>query len=678
MKYDFPYRHRDLNWLSFNHRVLQEAANDHLPVYERIKFMAIFSSNLDEFFRVRISQLRQLKKVRKKYRKKLETKPTKLVKEILAKVQEQQHFLGTIFHESIKPELEDYGIYLHDEISLKNDHKLLADKWFKEHYEDNLDISYINAGTQSNIFLENQRLYLLVTFNDKDKYGLVKIPKDSGRFITLVKDNHHAHIAFIDDIIKLQLDRFFSNEITGYYSIKLSRDAELYVEDFAEGTLAEKIYKSLEQRNIGEPTRLLYDDSIPDKVIKNVRKSLDLSKIDLVKGGIYHNFDDFFSFPKPFDNPDLYLEPKKEIEHKEFESNEDYFALIDKQDQLIHTPFMSFDYVSNLVNQAANDNTTEFIKISLYRVADDSKLVQALLEAVENEIEVVVFVEAKARFDEKNNIKWGQILEEKGARVIWSFPNIKVHSKALLIQKRIDGEKKRYAYIGTGNFNSKTAKVYCDHGLFTSHKPITKDLYQVFKVLEGDLIIPKPKHLLVSPYNTRQTFEDLIRAEIDEAQLGKPAAIWAKMNQLEDPRIIELLYKASQAGVTITLLVRGFSCLIPGLKNLSENISCYSIVDTYLEHGRIYKFNNAGNPKIFIGSADWMTRNLDRRIEVLVPIYDERIYEELNTILTLQLNDTDKARIHDQSESNNFRKSEKQDVVNSQTEIREYLKKLHS
>ena len=363
----------------------------------------------------------------------------------------------------------------------------------------------------------------------------------------------------------------------------------------------------------------------------------------------------------------------EEIEHKELHGN-NYFDVIKENDQLVHFPFMSFDYVQKFIDQSSTDEQVEEIKISLYRVADESALTDALLTALKNGKKVTVFVEAKARFDEENNIKWGRIFEEHGATVIYSYPRIKVHSKVLLIIRKEGDKKRKYAYIGTGNFNAKTSKIYCDHGLFTAHKKITKDLARVFKVLEGKLIIPRASHLLISPFTTRSTFEELIRNEMDAASQGKTAMITAKMNQLEDPGMINLLYKASEAGVKVRLIVRGFSSLVPQLKGISENIHITSIVDRFLEHGRIYKFHNGGEPLMFMGSADWMSRNLDRRIEVLTPIYNNEIFKELDEILNIQLSDNVKARIHTPEEDNPFVKTIQDQPIRSQEVIYNYLK----
>jgi len=673
---DYPYQHRDINWLSFNDRVLQEAGDKSNPLYERLKFIAIFSSNLDEYFRVRVSQLRQLKRVDKSLRKKLALRPSKFVKQLLVKVHEQQEWLGDIFFDQIVPELAKNHIVLLSQNRLLKDFEEEANTYFQNHLTKLVHAELVEASKSSDIFLQNQHLYLLVTFEDQSHYGIVSIPsQEHQRFIELTSKGKDKFICFLDDIIKLQLDKLFPKKtIKNSYAIKLSRDAELYLDQEIEGELADKIYKSLEQRTDGQPTRFLFDEAMPKDVHKNIRKSLGLGKIDMVVGGTYHNFDDFFGFPEPTGNPDLHAPAMKVIEHSGLHGK-DYFDVIKEKDQLVHFPFMSFDYVQKFIDQSSTDDQVKEIKISLYRVADESALTDSLLTALKNGKKVTVFVEAKARFDEENNIKWGRIFEENGAKVIYSYPRIKVHSKVLLVLRKEKNKTKKYAYIGTGNFNAKTSKIYCDHGLFTANKQITKDLSRVFKVLEGELIIPRASHLLISPFTTRRTFETLIRKEIEAANSGKEASITAKMNQLEDPGIINLLYKASQAGVDIRLIVRGFSSLIPQLEGISENIYMTSIVDRYLEHGRIYKFHNNGEPLMFMGSADWMSRNLDRRIEVLAPIYDDEVFKEMDEIMEIQMADNTKARIHTPQEDNPFVKQKKgEQSVRSQQVIYNYLK----
>lgn len=673
---DMRFRHRDLNWLSFNERVLQEAEDTSNPLYERIKFLAIFSLNLDEYFRVRVSQLRQIKRVEKSIRKKLALRPNKITKEILEKVKEQQHRFGKIYFEQIIPELAKNGIELIDSENLSAKQKTFTQDFFKKKIVSKLNIQKVQFSDEGEIFLENNQLYFGVTFEQDSHLGIINIPVDScGRFINVEKNV----IIFLDDILRNEIPSLFPEEkVTGIYSIKLSRDAELYIEDEFDGILAEKIYASLAQRTDGQPTRLLYDAGMPDDIQKKLRKLLKLGKIDMMPGGRYHNFSDFFSFPDPTDNPDLHGIALEPIKHKVLEKAENYFEEISKRDLSVHFPYMSFKYVERFLEQAANDPDVEKIKISLYRVADESALTSSLLKALDNGKKVTVFVEAKARFDEENNIIWGKKFKEKGANVIYSYPKIKVHSKILLVTRRENNKVVRYAYIGTGNFNSKTSEIYCDHAVFTANKFVAKEISRIFQVLQGDLIIPREKNLFISPFSTRRNFTNLIMTEIENAREGKKAAITAKMNSLEDTEMIEWLYKASNAGVKIRLLVRGFTSLIPGVKGLSENIYITSIVDQFLEHGRIYIFENGGDEKIFFGSADWMTRNLDRRIEVIAPIYDEEIAREFKDILEIQLNDNVKARIQDKEETNTYvEKGPGDEAIRSQLEIYKYLRQKH-
>ncbi len=674
------FRHRDLNWLSFNERVLQEATDKINPLYERIKFLAIFSSNLDEYFRVRVSQLRQMKRVKKSIRKKLALRPSKITKQIIEIVKQQQNRFGEIYNDEIIPELAANGIHILDATHFQKEHEDFIVKYFNDAVKDHLKPIVLDLKNDNELFLENSVLYFLITFKNEDRLAVVNIPVDEcGRFVDLnVKDKYE--ITYLDEIIRHQAYKIFPQEdIHGIYEVKLSRDAELYIDDIYEGVLAEKIYDSLKQRTDGQPTRLLYDSGMPKDVQKKIRKLLKLGKIDMMPGGQYHNFKDFFSLHDPTNNKKLHYEDLPPLKHQKLEKTPDFFAEIARKDQALHFPFMSFSYVEQFVAIAADDKDVTDISISLYRVADESELTNSLMKALENGKKVTVFVEAKARFDEENNISWGRKFEEKGANVIYSYPKVKVHSKIMLICRQEGDETMRYAYIGTGNFNSETSRIYCDHAIFTANTKITKELHRLFKVLEGELIIPREKNLLISPFSTRQEFVKLIYNEIENAREGKKAAITAKMNSLEDEEMIELLYKASSAGVKIRLLIRGFTCLIPGVKGLSENIYITSIVDRFLEHGRIYLFENGGEELMFYGSADWMNRNLDRRIEVISPVLDADIKKEFKDILEIQLKDNVKARILEAEESNTYvQKKKGEKAIRSQYEIYNYLKEKYS
>lgn len=675
---DIPKKHRDIDWLSFNHRVLQEAQDAKNPLYERLKFLAIFSSNLDEFFKVRVSQLRQIKKIDKSHRKHLALKPNKTLKEILRIVEAQQEEFGNIFYNQLLPELRLHGIEIltNEKFETVNNDKLKS--YFKTNIEHLLTPKILKSDDKTTAFLENEALYILVDFGEEDCFGLVNIPNELQRFVVVEQAENTSKIAFIDDMIRHHIPLLFKKyKCKNTYEIKLSRDAELYIEDEFEGVLKEKILESLSKRDTGQATRLLYDQNIPKPQLKFLKHYFKLGKVDLMPGGRYHNFKDFFSLPNPLDNKTLQFEDLEQIPHKLLSNCDDVFSAIKAKDHLVHYPYMSFSAVENFVKQAAEDEKVKSIKISLYRIAKTSKLTSYLLKALSRGKKLTVFIEVKARFDEQNNLEWGKRFENKGAQVIYSYPKIKIHSKILLVSRQELEKVRHYAYIGTGNFNAKTSKIYADHGLFTADKKITQELESVFQVIEGKLIIPNVKKLMVSPFNTRKRFDKLIQKEIDQAKLGKPATIVAKMNSLEDEDIIKLLYKASKSGVDVRLIVRGFCCLVTGI-DVSENITVTSILDRFLEHGRIYQFYHEGKEKLYIGSADWMTRNLDKRIEVLTPIKDKDLKEELQAILQLQCQDNMKARIIDENRTNSYvQQKDDEPQIRSQMAIYEYLKQKH-
>ena len=665
---------RDINWLYFNERVLLEAENKDTPLLERLKFLAIFSSNLDEFFKVRVSGLRQIKQLDKTLRKKLMLKASSTLNHILKTIEQQQVHFGEVIASTLA-ELEEEQIFLRGLSDFSIEQKKFLDTFFDSSIKEFCQV-YENT---NNLKLTDGALYLVITFTDKT-YCVVSIPTNkSDRFIEIPGEGHQY--SYLDDIIRLSAQKLLPNkDISDCFSIKISRDAELYLEDdYSNDELVEKIYKSLGKRKSGQPTRLLYDEKMPKWLLLSLKKDLNLSEVDLSPGGKYHNLSDFFSFPSPKGKEHLQYEVKPALNHPVLSKSDAIFESIAKKDQLVHFPYQKFKIVEDFISSAANDPKVTSIKMTIYRIAKSSALADALLTALENKKEVTLFVEAQARFDEANNIKWGRIFQDKGAKVIFSIPQVKVHSKIAMIFRKEEDKVKRYAFIGTGNFNAKTSTIYCDHGLFTSDKKVTKDLKQVFEILERKLIVPKLKRLLVSPFTTRITFLNLIQNEIDAAKSGKKAGITAKMNSLEDADMISALYRAVNAGVEVRLIVRGFCCYLAAsddpntLKN--DMIYITSIIDRYLEHGRIYLFENGGNQLMYIGSADWMTRNLDRRIEVLVPILDNDIFNELKHILNLQLNDNQKARVLDLENSNkrvNF--GEQDEPIRSQYAIYDYLK----
>lgn len=665
-------KNRDENWLFFNERVLQEAENPSVPLLERLKFLAIFSSNLDEFFKVRVSQMRQLKAVDKDLRKKLSLKGDKQLQKILKRVGAQQVRFGEAIEEVLS-RLREKGIFLRSLEELNEEQQ----SFLKEYFQKELK-GVLRLETLRDELLDDGGLYLLLRRTDGKLY-VIEIPKNSfGRFVVLPGNAHE--VLYLDDVIRFNLNHLDSDEtFEQAYSIKLSRDAELYLDDdYTDHALVDKIYRSLHKRETGQPTRLLYDQKMPMDFVEQMKSTLELGDADLLSGGAYHSISDFFGFPLPDDRRSLVYEALPALPHPNLNNTTSVFDLIGKKDQLIHFPYQDFSSLEAFIQQAAEDPNVQSIKITLYRIAKSSVLTDALLQAIQNQKEVVVFVEAQARFDEENNIKWGRIFKEAGAEVIFSVPQIKVHSKIALISREIDNTTHRIAYIGTGNFNAKTARLYCDHGLFTAHAGITADLEQVFLVLQKKLLFPKLKYLLVSPFSTRNEFMDLIRYEMNQARQGKPSGITLKMNSLEDSRMIAALQEAAEGGVPVRLLIRGFCCLKQKKKEeMSPEeapIEISSIIDRFLEHGRIYRFEHGGHPKMFTGSADWMTRNLDRRIEVLCPILDKEVFNELWDIFQIQLNDNQKARIIDREDSNAYVKKEKTAPLRSQYAIYDYLK----
>lgn len=673
--YNNKFYHRDLSWLRFNHRVLQEAADERNPLYERIKFLAIFSSNLDEFFRVRVSDIRQIKNIEKPLRKKLITKPNKVLKEIKKQVDIQQNEFGRIFNEEIIPQLASEGIQLIRHENFSEQQKEIATKYYEESLKQITEISCNPCTETQSVFVKNERLYLAAQ-TAEDKFLMVEIPDTEPRFFVFPSENNKEfNITFIDDILKYNLQKEFSKERdTAFHSLKISRDAELYIEDEFSGNLMEKIKEALPKRDTGQATRVLIDPEMPEDFREILKKALDVNHTDVVLGGRYHNFKDFMQFPNPTQKK-LSNEKLSPLPHPVLANCDSMFEAIDKNDQLLHYPYQSFKPVIKLMQEAATDPQVKIIKITIYRAADESDLNDAIALAAKNGKDVTVFIEVKARFDEHNNLKWGAIFRKNGARVIYSYPDIKVHSKILYMEREVGEKTKRYAYIATGNFNENTATLYTDFGLMTAHKKITKDLKKVFMVLERDMIVPKTKQLLVSPFTSRERFTSLVEKEIALANAGKKGLIILKMNSLQDHGMIKKLYKASNAGVEVRLLIRGMCSLVPGIEGQSENIYITSIVDRFLEHGRIYIFGNDGDEQIYIGSADWMTRNLTHRIEVVTPILDESHKKTVWEIINIELNDNVKARIIDAEQKNEYVKnSEKK--VQSQLAIYDYFKSL--
>jgi polyphosphate kinase len=676
------YIHRDISWLSFNYRVLQEARDPSVPLFERLKFLAIYSSNLDEFFRVRMANHRNLLRVGKKTKKELDYSPKQAVKDIQDLVNIQQEEYSQIFETQIIPQLKKHNIYILRRLDLNEEQKEFVEEFFRDHLLPFVQ-PVLLVKNKIRPFLNNAALYLTVLLREKgnseapEEYALVKIPSDHiPRFIKLPSPPDRHDIIILDDMIRHSVSWMFPGyDILDTYSIKLTRDAELYIDDEFSGDLIQKIRTSLTKRHVGPASRFVYDREMPANLLEFLKESFDLEKYDTLREGRYHNNFDFFKFPD-FGMTHLKNPPLPPLPYNALEQTEDYFKEIRKKDHMIYVPYHSYESVIRFFEEAAKDPQVTHLKIVQYRVARESRIMQALMDAVRAGKQVSVFIEVKARFDEEANLQWGEKLESAGVSVHYSFPGVKVHSKLALV-RRIEGNQARmYAYLSTGNFHEDTAKVYSDFGFFTAREELTNEVARVFSFLET-VKIPQQefKHMLVGQFNLRTGLEQLIDYEITEAEAGRPAKIILKMNSLQDRPMIEKLYEASQAGVKIKLIVRGICSLIPGIKGVSENIEAISIVDRYLEHARVFIFHHGGEEKIYLSSADWMVRNLSHRVETTFPIFDDNLKADIKDYIQIQLNDNVKARILDKELSNTYRKDSSDLAIRSQVETYYYIKR---
>lgn len=673
------YVNREISWLAFNHRVLQEAKDRRNPLYERLRFLAIYSSNSDEFFRVRVASLRSLMRLKKKKKKKYDIDPVNLLDEIHRIVKKQQEEYGSIFRNEILKEMREHKVFLVSDKESKIVHDQFVNDHFKEHILPHIKYTLLSE-ISGEVFLQNKQLYLIVQLRSRDaasgkyQYAIVDVPTQyAPRFLELPKFENKFYIMFLDDVVRKNLSYVFPNfDILSSYSIKLTRDAELYFEDELNGDVVDVIRKAVKTRKTGAPARFLYDPTMNEEVLTILRKSLQLSEKELIPGARYHNFSDFFNFPNPEGRLSNF-EPLVPLSNTPLHLDRSLFPLLREKDWLLHFPYHSYDPVVRLLEEAAADPSVTQIRITLYRVASQSKVVNALMIAAKNKKEVTAYVELMARFDEESNIYWAEELKNAGVKVLYSYPGLKVHAKLCLITRTEGSIKRRYGYLSTGNFNEKTGLLYTDHGLFTSDVRITNEMFDVFKFLNKKINTVKANHLLVAPFSLRKRLIELIDQEIKNARQQLPAAITMKANSLEDREMIDKLYEASDAGVNVTLIIRGIFCLVPGEKTFSKNISAFSIVGRFLEHGRLYLFHNGGNELLYLSSADWMKRNLSRRVEVAFPIYDENIKKEIKDILNFQLMDSVKARILEKNLKNNYRKSEDNKPVESQMEIYHYL-----
>ena len=659
---DFPHIARDLSWLHFNYRVLQEAKDPSVPLLERIKFLGIYSSNLDEFFRVRVAALRSLIRLGRKTKKQMEFYPELLLQKISELVQSQQVEFSEIFQKQILPELQACNIYIRRLHELSPNQINHLEKMFEEGLIQHLQPMLI-VRHKIRTFLINNALYLAVILQTKgqnNRYALVRIPTHKqSRFLQLPSSRPELReLILLDDVVRYFLPSLFPGyTVSGSYSIKTTRDADLQIEDEYTGNLVEKIRRSINKRNIGPTTRFVYDRKMPDNCLRFLLDALNISDEDLQPEGRYHNNFDFLKFPY-FKLDHLRYPPRPPLAHPQLEAHKNsLFAAIAQQDYLLHYPYQKYDYLPRLIEQAAYDPQVTHIKLTQYRVAKDSQIIAALRLALKAGKKVLVFVEVKARFDEEANLYWAERLETWGATVLYSMPELKVHAKLLLIERLENQETQYYAYLSTGNFNEQTAQFYGDFGLFTANQNIGVEINHIFDYLQKPETKPNLRfqHLLVGQFRMRRNLANLINYEIQEAQAGRPAAMTLKLNSLQDPSMIKRLYEASKAGVKIRLIVRGICCLLPNLPQLSENIEAISLVDRYLEHARVHHFYHGGQDLVYLSSADWMTRNLYYRIECAFPIYNSQLKAEILYFLDCQWRDNLKARQIDALQQNHYR-----------------------
>ena len=682
----YRYFKRDISWLSFNYRVLLEAKNTSLPVYERIKFLAIYSSNLEEFYKVRVSGYHSslLKSIQ---RDESEEEALQILaainKEVTAHEKEYYH----IFNEMILPELERNNIILYQTDRVATLHRPFVEKFFNEEVFPYLQPMIIQKDDIHSFILDG-RIYQAISLLKRKKkkngdeklrytYAIMKIPYTKlPRFIQLPSHDGKYYIMFIDDIIKANLQSVFPGYHVGdCYSIRISRDADFSLEDENQKDIAEKILKKVRNRKIGAVTRFQYDRDMPDYFLKYLCQTYEIEEEELLPSGRYLNLADLFKLPNPV-GKELVQQLPQPLRVPELEVNNSVLSVLRKQDVLLHFPYQSFDYLLRFLMQAAFDPKVLEIKVTQYRVAENSAVINSLISAAKNGKKVTVFVELKARFDEENNYVSSELMQQAGIRVIYSLPGLKVHAKLAYIRKRSNDPAnplKGYAYLGTGNFNEKTARIYSDKGLLTSDKKFMEDIDEVFRVLEGKPHIREFNHLLVAQFNMVPEINRMIEREILHVKEGGVGRIILKMNSLEDIRMIDALYRASEAGVTIELIIRGICCLIPN-HSYSQNIKITRIVDSYLEHSRVWYFYNKGEENVFLTSADWMERNLHRRIEVAFPILSIGLKQQIIDILNIQLADNQSAVWVNEHLENVFKPQNEDMPIRAQQAVYNYLK----
>lgn len=660
------YINRELSWLQFNARVLQEAADESVPLIERFRFLGIFSNNLDEFFRVRYATVRRIVDAGKTGRKALGVYSAEELLEKITEIVIEQQTESLQILEDIYKKLEEENIYMLDEKQITlPEHKI----FIKDFFTDKVSLAVETIILRDDLELpriQDLDAYLMVkmelTDTKKPLYALLEIPSTVDRFVVLPQVDGKDYIMILDDLIRYNLDTIFSifnyDSITAHM-IKITRDAELDIESDLGKSFLEKLTKSVKSREDGEPVRFVFDKTIEKTTLDFLLKKLGIERIDsIIPGGRYHNRKDYMNFPT-FGRKELFYPSVKPLPIPTISLEDNLFAKVAAKDFLQYTPYQSFSYTIKFLREAAIDPQVQSIKITIYRLAKISSIASALINAAQNGKEVTVQIELRARFDEESNMRYAKKMQNEGVRLIFGVPGLKVHSKVCVIEREEDGKTKRYGFISTGNFNHSTARIYTDYTLFTANKEILKDLSKLFNFFDTNYIVNKYKHLVVSPHYSRSKMYKLIQEQIGIVKNGGKGLIRLKLNSISNYEIIDKLYTASQAGVKIEMIVRGICCLIPGIKGLSENIEVISIIDKFLEHPRVYIFGIPGKEKVFISSSDWMSRNLDNRVEVSVPIYDQDVKQEIIDTHNISWSDNVKARILNKEMDNRYKKDSK-------------------
>jgi polyphosphate kinase len=678
-----PFLNRELSWLYFNERVLQEAADETVPLIERIKFLSIFSSNLEEFYRVRVATMTRLSNLNDKAKELLGFNPKKVLNEIKNIVVRQERKFEQLFQATLINELAQNRIFILNDTQLN----VARGEFVREHFRDKILSNVVPIMvdiTKPFPELKDRYLYFFVRLRKKtgkkdEKFALIELPPDLPRFLVLPETNGLKFIILAEDIIKYCLDDIFyvfKYDELDAYSIQLTRDAELDIDKKVSEKFIDELKASLDKRKKGKPMRLLYDTEMPFDMLSVLVAKMKIEAESLIPGNRYHRFGDFIKFPNVGDKS-LEYAPNVPLKVHGLHRTQSIFDKLADRDYLINLPYQSYDYIILFLREAAIDPKVTAINITLYRLAENSRVINALINAAKNGKKVNCLVELKARFDERANIFWTNRLEEEGVHVNYGLTDYKVHSKICLVTRIEKGRPVYYANLATGNFNEKTAKLYCDHSIFTAKKEITHDLIKLFAALNKKTVATGFKHLIVSPMESRTKFYKFIDREIRIAKSGKPAYLIFKVNSLADEGMVEKLYEASNAGVKIKLIVRGICCLVPGIRDFSENITVISIIDKFLEHARVFIFGNNGQEEMYLSSADLMSRNFEHRVEVGFPVLDDDVKQEIRDIIDFQLQDNVKARDITRMNNNKYHKNRISTKVRAQVQTYNYLKNKH-